>query len=261
MMYYTKEGSGPTIVLLHGFPDDGKIWRGLAPMLSDRFQVIVPDFPGSGKSPYKAGVSLTDIASGVEEIIVAEGLDRVVLAGHSMGGYTAMAFAALYPHRLAGISMVHSTAAADDEEKKETRRKVIELIRKGGKEAFVKQMTNNLFAKEFLNVSPDVVTQKVNAGMQMTDEAMTGFYEAMIGRSDYVAMLDGLPFPVQWIAGKEDSIVDFRKILQLCHRSSVNFVSLYEQCGHMSMLESPEYLVRDLRSFSSYCFSRKFSSV
>jgi pimeloyl-ACP methyl ester carboxylesterase len=183
-----------------------------------------------------------------------EQIDTAVIAGHSMGGYTAMAFADLYPERLAGLSMVHSSAGADTEEKKETRRKSVELIRKGGKEPFVRQMVPALFADEFRTGNPGAVQQQVTSGLEMKPGNMIAFYNAMMNRPDRIAILSKVDFPVQWIIGREDKIASPETVLPQSRLAIVNFVSVYNGCGHMSMLEKPDRLVKDLADFSKYCF-------
>jgi pimeloyl-ACP methyl ester carboxylesterase len=261
LMYYRKTGTGPVLVLLHGFPDSGAIWEHVAAALSTTFTVIVPDLPGSGKSPLAGEMLLSQMAAGIMDILDAEGIDRAVIAGHSMGGYTAMAFAALFPLRLSGLSLIHSTPAADDEEKKKTRLKVIELILKGGKETFIRQMTLNMFAPGFVQANAAIVEQKVADGTMMSDKGIINFYKAMIAREDTSAVAANAPFPMQWILGRHDSIIDFKKILNECHRSTINFVSLYNSSGHMSILEQPAELIADLQAFGRYCFSCNPSTV
>ncbi|MBL7691815.1 MAG: alpha/beta hydrolase, partial [Flavipsychrobacter sp.] len=141
----------------------------------------------------------------------------------------------------------------DDDEKKANRLKAIDLIMNGGKEAFIKQMNVNLFSANFRKNNPDVMQWKADQGMQVKEMALANFYHAMIAREDNTELINNVEHPVQWILGREDSIINFAKILPLCHRSVVNFVSLYEECGHTSMLEHPEKLVSDLKEFASWC--------
>ncbi len=49
-VFYRASGQGKTVVLLHGFGEDGNIWNDLAAKLEDNFKVVIPDLPGSGKS-------------------------------------------------------------------------------------------------------------------------------------------------------------------------------------------------------------------
>ncbi len=250
---YSKKGSGPAVVLIHGFPDSSRIWTEIADNLSRHFTVLTPDLPGSGGTPLTRPTLLPEMADGIMDMLRKEHISSSVIAGHSMGGYTALAFARAYPEAVRGLSLVHSTSAADDEEKKANRLKAIDLIMNGGKEAFIKQMNVNLFSTEFRKNNLDVMQWKTEQGMQVSELALANFYHAMIARDDNTELLNDVKFPVQWILGNEDPIINFAKILPSCHRSVVNFVSLYMGCGHTSMLEHPEKLVSDLMEFASWC--------
>ena len=85
---YHDEGSGPAVVLLHGFPLSSYLWRGLIPALASRHRVIAPDLLGLGASDKPSGAPL-DIraqAGYVDELLALLDIDRVALVGHSTGG-------------------------------------------------------------------------------------------------------------------------------------------------------------------------------
>lgn len=253
---YTKKGSGPTLVLIHGFPDSSLIWKNIIDELAAHFTVLTPDLPGSGGTPLNEPTLLPAMAEGIMDMLRKEHISSSVIAGHSMGGYTALAFARAYPEALRGLSLIHSTPAADDDEKKANRLKAIDLIMNGGKEAFIKQMNVNLFSADFRKNNPDIIQWKTEQGMQVSEIALANFYHAMIAREDNTELLNDFKYPMQWILGKEDTIINFAKILPLCHRSTVNFVSLYNGCGHTSMLEHPKQLVTDLIEFAHWCYRK-----
>jgi pimeloyl-ACP methyl ester carboxylesterase len=254
-IHYTKSGSGPAVVLLHGFPESGDLWSGVYPAISSLYTVIIPDIPGSGGSVLdKRDVSMEELADSIAAILAHEKIEEIVLVGHSMGGYITMAFAQSHRPWLKGISLVHSTATADSEEKMETRRKSIELIRKGGKEPFVKGMIPNLFAPAFKEDHPDILQRQTDRGLKLPEESMVAFYNAMINRPDRTGILKESNVPVQWIIGKDDSVVPMNIALQQGRLAEVNFVSVYDNCGHMSMLEHPERLANDLKEFIGYCY-------
>ena len=255
MMHYLKMGSGPALVLLHGFPENSSLWSEVWEALAQEFTLIIPDLPGAGKSAADGYESIDDYATGIRNILDKEGMGKAIIAGHSMGGYTAFAFSRLFPGRVAGLVAIHSIPGADSEEKKITRAKTIQLIRKGdsGKSAFISQMIPNLFANSFKLSHPEIIQQQMGNAMEVRGDNMIGFYQAMMERTDNTQALKNAPFPVQWIVGMEDNVIDYRKILEVCHLSGINFVTFYHNCGHMSMLENPVKLIGDLRAFGSYC--------
>ncbi|HRO43440.1 MAG TPA: alpha/beta hydrolase [Flavipsychrobacter sp.] len=253
---YRKQRSGNAIVLLHGFPEDGTLWEQVVPVLAKGFSVIVPDIPGSGGSKLEEQeISIDALADSIAGILEHEKIEEAVIVGHSMGGYIALSFAEKYRKQVKGLSLVHSTATADTEEKKAARRKAIDLIKKGGKEPFVRGMIPNLFAADFKELHPEIIERQIERGMKLSDTSMIAFYNAMINRRDRTNILSSADFPVQWIIGSEDNIVPLSSSLQQSTLASVNYVSLYN-CGHMSMIEAPERLANDLNTFGVYCYNR-----
>ncbi len=85
---YHDEGSGPAVVLLHGFPLTSYLWRGLIPALAGRHRVIAPDLLGLGASekPAAAPLDIRAQAGYVGELLSHLAVDRVALIGHSTGG-------------------------------------------------------------------------------------------------------------------------------------------------------------------------------
>jgi pimeloyl-ACP methyl ester carboxylesterase len=255
---WQEGGDGMPMVLIHGFPENGDLWQPVVTKLSEAFRLIIPDLPGAGQSSRPADRPLTVelMADSIREIMDAAAVDTAVIAGHSMGGYTAFAFAAQYPDRVQGLSLVHSLANADDEEKKEARRKSVTLIRKGGKEIFVRQMIPGLFSESFRKEQPEVVSTQLARALQLPDEDMIAFYEAIAARTARMEVLQDARFPVQWIIGQEDKATPAEKALQQAGLSDVSFVQVYAECAHMSMLEQPERLAGDLTEFGLYCQNR-----
>lgn len=116
---YERIGRGAPLVLIHGFPLDHTIWDEVVPLLKDDFDLILPDLRGMGGSDaVDAPYTMTDLADDIASLLDHLGLDAAFLAGHSMGGYVALAFAAAYPRRVRGLALVSSQAAADPPERK-----------------------------------------------------------------------------------------------------------------------------------------------
>jgi pimeloyl-ACP methyl ester carboxylesterase len=110
-------GSGMPVVLLHGFPDSGRLWRHQVPALAEAgFQVIVPDLRGYGRSDKPAEVEaygLPLLVGDVLGILDAVGAPRAHVVGHDWGAALAWVVAALAPDRvdhLAVLSVGHPTA-------------------------------------------------------------------------------------------------------------------------------------------------------
>jgi len=257
MIYYKKEGSGNPVFLLHGFPSDHTIWEKTAKALSGKYTFLLPDFPGTGKSDFHADtLFMEDMANALQEVFQKENIERAVIAAHSMGGYVALNFARRFPEKVAGLSLVHSSAYADTEAKKQNRRKAMQLIEKGepGKMAFLKAMAPPLFDPGFAERHPEIVQSVIDKGKAIPGKSLIAYYHAMIYRKEETETLRHAQFPVQWIIGAEDAAAPKKDLLEQAHLAAVNEVSIYEQCGHLSMLEQPERLTDDLSRFFDFVF-------
>lgn len=92
---FHDEGTGPAVLLLHGFPASSWQWRELLPLLAARFRVIAPDLPGAGSSIPADHVRL-DLAThvrAVRELLASLGVDRFAVVGHGVGAAVAQLLA------------------------------------------------------------------------------------------------------------------------------------------------------------------------
>ncbi|RYZ59370.1 MAG: alpha/beta fold hydrolase, partial [Chitinophagaceae bacterium] len=81
---YRAGGHGPRVLLLHGFGEDGTIWKGQYDLFPQH-RLIIPDLPGTGDSEALKDMSIEGMADAVKAVIDAEGGEKVILIGHSMG--------------------------------------------------------------------------------------------------------------------------------------------------------------------------------
>lgn len=96
---YVIGGHGPTLVLLHGYPQTWYEWREVLPALAEHYTVIAPDLPGAGRSDAPAGgYDKKDLAADIHGLLAQIGRDRDIrLVGHDIGTMVAYSYAAAYP--------------------------------------------------------------------------------------------------------------------------------------------------------------------
>ncbi|KAA2240528.1 alpha/beta hydrolase [Chitinophaga agrisoli] len=250
---YQVTGEGVPLVLIHGFPENSTVWARQQSNLREHYCVIIPDLPGSGNSPLTYPLSIDSMADFVHAILLAEGIDKAVIAGHSMGGYVALAFAEKYPDQVLGLGLVHSTAAADTEEKKEARRKSIKLMEQYGSEAFIRQTVPNMFSPVTKTKQPALIEELVQMGMLCRVEALIAYYEAMIHRPDRKAVLQKANTPVLFVMGKDDNAVPMDSVLPQVTLPTRSSIHILENTGHMGMWEKAEVITLVLRQFVEFC--------
>jgi pimeloyl-ACP methyl ester carboxylesterase len=103
-MYYESYGRGISLVFLHGSMGTGKVWKPYVPILSNDFNIILPDVRGHGKT-HNPGreIDLHLIADDVAGLIDALKLEKPFLCGWSMGGDVSLDVAMRYPHIVSGL--------------------------------------------------------------------------------------------------------------------------------------------------------------
>lgn len=111
-LFYTRSGGDkPPVVLAHGFSDDGLCWTPVAEQLEAKFDVIMVDARGHGRSDApERGYNPIEMAADLAGVITALDLEKPAVLGHSMGGSTAMALAGLYPD-LPGAILIEDSGA------------------------------------------------------------------------------------------------------------------------------------------------------
>lgn len=247
-IFYRSCGKGLPVVLLHGLPFDGSIWKEQVHVLQEHFHLIIPDIPGSGRSEILGGenISIDDYADVVKVILDEEKIDHCTAIGHSIGGYITLAFAEKYPGSLHGFGLFHSSAFADDEEKKQTRRKTIEFVQKNGVEPFLKTIIPNLFAgKQHLKKIETLIEE----GKKVSAASLIQYYYAMIDRPDRTHVLKTFNNPVLFIIGEKDTAIPLNISLQQCHLPAISFVHILKDSGHMGMIEESKRSTGLLLSF------------
>jgi pimeloyl-ACP methyl ester carboxylesterase len=107
---YEVTGTGRPVILLHGFPDSGRLWRHQVPALADAgFRVIVPDLRGYGRSdkPGAAGAyAFPSLVADVMAVLSDAGAERAHVVGHDWGAALGWVFASLVPDRVGHLAVL-----------------------------------------------------------------------------------------------------------------------------------------------------------
>jgi pimeloyl-ACP methyl ester carboxylesterase len=113
--YYAAEGSGPPLVLLHGFPQTHLCWARMLPHLREHYRVITPDLRGLGRTTKPLhGYDKRTVARDVWTLVHDHlGHERFFLAGHDWGGVTAFRLAADHPEAVARLAVVDVAIPGD----------------------------------------------------------------------------------------------------------------------------------------------------
>jgi pimeloyl-ACP methyl ester carboxylesterase len=253
-IYFQETGSGPAIVLLHGFLESGAIWKNFARRLSKSFKVVVIDLPGHGDSESLGPAhSMDEMAEAVNQVLKSLKIGKCLMVGHSMGGYVTLAYAEKYPRMLKGFVLFHSQAAADSPEAMANRERTIALVEKDH-HGFIKNFIPDLFY-------PGNVLKyagKIEALKDLADKtSKNGIIAAIRGmktRPDRQQVLLNSKVPVLFIIGKNDTRIPVGVIIPQTLLPEHCEVLLLDHVGHMGFIEAPVKTFKALQGFAGWLF-------
>jgi len=246
---YKTEGLGNTLILLHGFLESLEIWESFSEQLSEHFNVITIDLPGHGESGSFGEVhSMNLMADTVNAVLDHLKIEKCVVAGHSMGGYVAVHFAATYPEKVKGFGFFHSHADADPPEARNNRDRVITILNKNYI-TWVNQFIPDLFATcnkdKFI---PEIKHLQQIAG-KMNASQIIAAQMGMRDRESKLAFLEKTDLPVFYIIGKDDSKMVVSKVMEQIVLPKHCELLLLANVGHMGFIEAKEITMNFLHGF------------
>lgn len=234
-IYYEEKGTGFPTVFLHAFPLDHTIWTQVLERMKRPVRAITPDLRGHGLSEAPEGVYTMEILAGdVRALLDHIGVERAILVGHSIGGYVALAFARLYPQRLAGLALVATQAGADTPERRASRYAQAQEVMKKGMGPIADDLANRLTRDR------DLAQRLHKIMMAMQPTGCAGALLGMAERSDSFPMLGSIQSPTVVIAGTEDAIIPTEVALKMAEAIPDCRLVEIAGAGHVPMLECPD---------------------
>lgn len=232
------------LVLLAPFPLDSRLWAGVVELLDGR--AITVDPPGFGGSPTLPEASLDAYASALLRALDAAGVGEFVVAGNSMGGYAAMAAAAIAPDRVAGLGLFGTKGTADGPEVRANRLAMAERAEGGAPASdLVGPMIDKLIAPATAEASPATAAQLAAWLASAPTPGIAWAQRAMAGRPDRLGLLASLDVPAVVVHGRADAFMAEADMTALAEALGVELQ--VADCGHLLPLEAPGAVADALR--------------
>lgn len=248
-LHYSETGRGLPVVLLHGFPLNGGLWRAQQKSLSDRYRVLTPDLRGHGASPAPPGVyEMATLARDMLALLDSLQIEKAAILGHSMGGYAALAAWNLAPERFLALGLITSHAWADTDEGRQGRLMLAQKVAAEGSQAAASAMMPRLFAPGRAEGDP-VVEQVRQMILETSRAAIIGSLNGMAVRPDMAALLKTISVPVLILAGEIDQIIPRSRSEEMAALLPNRTMAVIENAGHLPMLEQPAATTAAIRSF------------
>jgi len=240
-IYYSVTGAGRTIVLLHGYLETGEVWKPLSEKLETDFRIIAVDLPGHGESEVKGSSHTMEfLARAVRAVTSDAGAERIVLVGHSLGGYAALAFVELFPEMLAGYVLFHSHPFADTPEAIARRKREIVVVMAGRKNIMYPGNVSMMFAKKNLRALPIAVERSKLIASWNPGDGIIALLNGMIARPSRKHVLEEGRVPLLWLLGRDDLYFTPEKALRDTMLPQNAEVVILENSGHLGFIEETE---------------------
>lgn len=244
---YTDEGKGTAVLLLHGFLENKTMWQAFVPELAKKNRVITIDLLGHGETECLGYVHvMEDQADMIYALMMYLKIRKVVLVGHSMGGYVALAFAELYPENLKGLFLLNSTSRADSEERKINRARAIVAV-KQNYGAFVSMSIANLFSEDNRERLCKEIEKVKKEALKTPLQGIVAALEGMKIRKDREVILHFAPYPIHLVLGKKDGVLNYDENIEQIEGTKVQLTTFPD--GHMSHIENEKELKQVLVEF------------
>ncbi|MFP5504256.1 MAG: alpha/beta fold hydrolase [Candidatus Sericytochromatia bacterium] len=247
---YRSHGTGPTLVLLHAFPLNMRMFEAQVAALADHMHVVTIDFRGFGASQLTSGdFSLEELADDVHALMAKLGHAHFVLGGVSMGGYVALAYLRRHPETLRGLILANTRAGADTEEARQRRFKAVSEITSMGTGGLAATFPQTALAPGSVEARQDLVGQLHAWIAEANPMAVIGAQLAMANRPDSTALLPGIALPTLVIAGEQDGVTPPEEARRMAEAIPGATIATIPGAGHLSNMEQPEAFNEAVRAF------------
>lgn len=248
MVHYETYGSGPPVILLHGWIGSWGLWQPTMEALGQHYRCYALDFWGFGESGKKReSYAVADFMDLVKQFMDALGIARSPLVGHSMGGTTSLGTTMRYPEYVTKVCVIGSPIVGSS---------LSILLQLAGVRwigSVVRRMLPAL--KLAIRAASPVITRDRNwYQMQARDLSATtadSFFSSIgsLRRTDLRPRLGEIKVPVMGIYGGRDVIVSPRAYLPLRSGVPQACIEVLPRSGHFPMLDEPEKFLGLIRGF------------
>ncbi len=256
LAYESHGDAKPSLVFIHGFPFDRRMWERQVRLFKQTNRVVTIDLAGFGDSRLRSSAadggeySMANLSDQCCECLDRAGIvEPVVLCGLSMGGYVALEFWHRHPDRLRGLVLSNTRAAADSPEVAANRMGIASKVLEVGTETVVMPMLEKLLSRHTREEHPEIVASLASMMVSVKPETIEAAQTAMAHRRDFQDLLEKIKIPCLVIAGEDDIITPPAEMERMAARlPNADFVVI-PKVGHMTPIESEVAFNKSLEQF------------
>ncbi|WP_433566691.1 alpha/beta fold hydrolase [Nocardia sp. CA-151230] len=240
-MAYTDDGSGPSLVFVHGFLFDKTMW---APQIEHftplGYRVLCIDMVGFGASTGNAGlIPMSAHTLALTAMLDACGIERAILIGYSMGGQVVLDFLGANPSRATAVVLSDTFAGLDTSEGRAARLALADRLEFEGAHGYSEEFLPLVLSDRSMDNRPDVVTRARAMMAGATASTAAAALRGRAERPDYTGTARTISIPALVIVGAEDHFdrgvlgVELAAAIPGCRFAVV------DQAGHTPSMEAP----------------------
>ena len=206
--------------------------------------------PGHGESSIYGEVHTMEfIANVIAEFLKSLGISKAVIAGHSLGGYVALAFLELFPEMLTGYCLFHSHPFNDSKEALKKREREIILVKEGKKDILYPDNISKMYATSNLQKFPEDIERSKQIASSIPGEGIIAVLKGMMARPSRLLIMEESKLPCLWILGAMDNYINFEEIQKKVKLPVNAEVIVLMNSGHMGFIEEEARSLEILLNF------------
>jgi 3-oxoadipate enol-lactonase len=241
-----REGA-PRLVLIHSLALDRSVWGGVVERLRGEAELLVYDCRGHGRSARIPGhYTAESFANDLAELLDHLGWRSAAVAGCSMGGCVAQAFAGLYPGRAIALGLIDTTAWYGEDAPAKFRERA-DAAREKGMRGLVDFQVTRWFSDAYRASHPSAVQRAVDVFVANDFECYTAT-TALLGDADLRRYLPSFTMPVAIVVGEEDYATPVAMAKYLHEQIPQSTLTVLQQARHLTPIEHPDRVASELRA-------------
>lgn len=244
-VHSTTTPAASRIALIHSLALDRTLWTGVVAKLSEKADILTYDCRGHGRSGRVAGPFTPELfARDLAELFDHLGWISATVAGCSMGGCVAQAFAGLYPGRVNALGLIDTTAWYGPQAPQQWRERA-ENARTKGLSGLVDFQVTRWFSEGFRAANPDLVgaTVKIFLANDLECYAATCI---MLGDADLRPYLPSLHMPVAIVVGEEDYATPIAASQELHKAIKGSTMTILPGGRHLTPIQCPDQMASQI---------------
>lgn len=236
----------PRLALVHSLALDRSVWDEVVVHLRDEAAILTYDCRGHGRSDRRAGPFTTDLfARDLAELLDHVAWPAATVAGCSMGGCVALAFAGLHPARTQALGLIDTTAWYGPDAAAKFRERA-EAARGNGMSGLADFQAGRWFSDAFRANRPDVLSRTMAVFLANDFEVYAASCD-LLGHADLRGHLGAIRIPVRIVVGDEDYATPVAMAERLHESIPHSSLTVLAGARHLTPLERPEEIVAEIR--------------